>query len=77
MQDSSAAANRRTFLKQAAGLSTFYIVPRHVLGRGFTAPFDQVAVGFIGLGKQAAGLRGRFLQNEARVMAVCDVYNRK
>ncbi len=77
MQDSSASTNRRTFLKQAAGLSAFYIVPRHVLGRGFTAPSDQVAVGFIGLGKQAAGLRGRFLQNEARVMAVCDVYQPK
>ena len=73
MQDSLTSSNRRTFLKQAAGLSAFYIVPRHVLGRGFTAPSDQVTVGFIGLGKQAAGLRGRFLQNEARVMAVCDV----
>ncbi|WP_018620568.1 Gfo/Idh/MocA family protein [Spirosoma luteum] len=77
MQDASASANRRTFLKQAAGLSAFYIVPRHVLGRGFTAPSDQVAVGFIGLGKQATGLRGRFLQNEARVVAACDVYQPK
>lgn len=77
MQDASASTNRRTFLKQAAGLSAFYIVPRHVLGRGFTAPSDQTTIGFIGLGKQAAGLRGRFLQNDARVVGVCDVYQPK
>ena len=73
MQESSAQTNRRTFLKQAAGLSAFYIVPRHVLGRGFLAPSDQISVGFIGLGKQSGGLRGQFLKNEARITAVCDV----
>ena len=73
MQDSSAQSNRRTFLKQAAGLSAFYIVPRHVLGRGFVAPSDQTTLGFIGLGKQAGGLRNQFLKNNARVIAVCDV----
>ena len=73
MQHALDQSNRRTFLKQAAGLSAFYIVPRHVLGRGYLAPSDQVAVGFIGLGKQAGGLRNRFLQNESRVIAVCDV----
>ncbi|MFD2933538.1 Gfo/Idh/MocA family protein [Spirosoma flavum] len=67
------AANRRTFLKQAIGLSVFSIVPRHVLGRGFLAPSDQIAVGFIGLGKQSVGLRGQFLKNDARITAVCDV----
>lgn len=73
MQNVSASTNRRTFLKQAVGLSAFYIVPRHVLGRGFLAPSDQITLGFIGLGKQCGGLRSRFLQNEARVMAACDV----
>ncbi|GAB3896132.1 Gfo/Idh/MocA family protein [Spirosoma agri] len=73
MNDSLASPNRRTFLKQAAGLATFYIVPRHVLGRGFLAPSDQTTVGFIGLGKQANGLRGQFLKNDARVIAACDV----
>lgn len=73
MTDSSYRPNRRTFIKQAAGLATFYIVPRHVLGRGFVAPSDQISLGFIGLGRQANGLRGQFLKNEARVMATCDV----
>lgn len=67
------STNRRTFLKQVVGLSAFYIVPRHVLGRGFVAPSDQITVGFIGLGKQSNGLRNQFLKNGARVMAACDV----
>ena len=76
-------ADRRTFLKQAATLSLFTIVPRHVLGgrradgTGFLAPSDQIAVGFIGVGKQAVGLRNQFLKNEARIIAVCDVYTPK
>jgi predicted dehydrogenase len=73
MKDTSVQTNRRTFLKQAAGLSAFYIVPRHVLGRGYLAPSDQIAVGFIGLGRQSGGLRNQFLKNGARVMAICDV----
>ncbi|MBC3787681.1 Gfo/Idh/MocA family protein [Spirosoma utsteinense] len=77
MLRSSASSNRRLFLKQAAGLAVFSIVPRHVLGRGFLAPSDQIAVGFIGLGKQSGGLRKQFLQNNARVMAACDVDTRK
>ncbi|UHG92084.1 Gfo/Idh/MocA family protein [Spirosoma oryzicola] len=72
MNDSS-QPNRRAFLKQAAGLAVFSIVPRHVLGRGFLAPSDQITVGFIGLGKQAGGLQRQFLKNEARVIAACDV----
>ena len=77
MQDAFAQSNRRTFLKQAAGLSAFYIVPRHVLGRGFMAPSDQITLGFIGLGKQSNGLRNQFLKNGARIVAVCDVDPRK
>jgi predicted dehydrogenase len=73
MHDSHNQSNRRTFLKQAIGLSAFYIVPRHVLGRGFLAPSDQISIGFIGLGRQSGGLRGQFLKNDARVMAACDV----
>ncbi|GAB4030154.1 Gfo/Idh/MocA family protein [Spirosoma jeollabukense] len=73
MSDPFAQPNRRTFLKQAASLSAFYIVPRHVLGRGYLAPSDQISIGFIGLGKQSGGLRNQFLKNDARIVAVCDV----
>ncbi|AQG79559.1 Gfo/Idh/MocA family protein [Spirosoma montaniterrae] len=67
------SSDRRTFLKQAAALSVFSIVPRHVLGRGFLAPSDQITIGFIGVGKQSGGLRGQFLKNDARIIAACDV----
>ncbi len=73
MNELSAQSHRRTFLKQAVGLSVFYIVPRHVLGQGFVAPSDQITLGFIGLGKQSNGLRRQFLQNDGRVIAACDV----
>lgn len=73
MRHSSTQPNRRTFLRQAIGLSAFYIVPRHVLGRGYLAPSDQISIGFIGLGRQSGGLRGQFLKNDARVIAACDV----
>ena len=73
MIKSSASSNRRLFLKQAAGLAVFSIVPRHVLGRGFLAPSDQITVGFIGLGKQSGGLRSQFLKNDGRIIAACDV----
>ncbi len=73
MQHSLTSPSRRTFLKQAAGLSVFSIVPRHVLGMGFLAPSDQITLGFIGLGKQSGGLRNQFLKNDARIIAVCDV----
>ena len=46
-----AADSRRTFLRNgllaAAG---FYIVPRNVLGRGFTAPSDKLQIAGIGAG---------------------------
>ncbi len=71
--NTSSFSDRRTFLKQAAALSVFSIVPRHVLGRGFLAPSDQITVGFIGVGKQSGGLRGQFLKNDARIIAACDV----
>ena len=77
MNNASLQPDRRTFLKQAAGLAVFSIVPRHVLGRGFLAPSDQITMGFIGLGRQSNGLRTNFLKNDARIIAVCDVDPRK
>ena len=65
---------RRTFLKQSAIASSFFIVPRHVLGRGFLAPSDRITMGFIGLGKQAVGLQRQFLgTDQMQLVAACDV----
>jgi len=62
--------NRRNFLKTAGCLAAFTIVPRHVLGRGFIAPSDQLTKGIIGVGGMGCGHAG---YGGTRLVAVCDV----
>ena len=75
LENLSENQNRRTFLKTATlAAAAFYIVPRHVLGRGFVAPSDMLNFGFIGTGKQSGGLRDRFLASgEVQIVAAADV----
>ena len=76
---------RRKFIKQSAlGISTFFIVPRHVLGgkrrdgRPYLAPSDIIALGFIGTGKQGRSLTRQFLSTkEIRISAISEVYQAK
>jgi predicted dehydrogenase len=77
--DKPKAINRRSFLKGAAILSSFMIVPRRVLGGvGYIAPSDQIALGFIGNGKQSFGLFNSFKGiPKVRVLAACDVHQSK
>ncbi len=67
----SQSNSRRKFLQNtavfAAGIS---IVPRHVLGRGFIAPSDQLTKGIIGVGGMG---RGHIGLGGTRVVALCDV----
>jgi len=43
--------SRRKFVKQSStAMAGFYIVPRHVLGKGFTPPSDQLNLAAIGAG---------------------------
>src|SRR6202521_2886072 len=72
--------SRRKFLTTAAvaavsGAATtgnaFTIVPRHVLGRGFTAPSDKLNIAGIGVGGIGrANLINLATQN---IVALCDV----
>lgn len=70
---------RRKFLQSSiTSAALFTIVPRHVLGKGPTAPSDQITLGVIGTGKQSHGLTGRFVElDQCRVLAACDVYKGK
>src|SRR6266481_814651 len=64
--------SRRTFLtKVAAGGAACAIVPRHVLGRGFTAPSDTLNIAGVGVG----GMGRTNLINLAsqNIVALCDV----
>lgn len=66
--------SRRKFLKGSlATLATFSIVPRHVLGKGYLAPSDQLTKGIVGVGGMG---RGHIPYAGTRVVAVCDVDKR-
>src|ERR1035438_3564597 len=66
--------NRRDFLKTTStlGAAAPFILPSKVWGAD-TAPSNRLTMGFIGMGKQARYLLNNFLQQETRVLAVCDV----
>ena len=63
--------SRRDFIRNTATvIAGFSIVPRHVLGRGFIAPSDQLTKGIIGLGGMG---RVHIPYAGTRVVALCDV----
>ena len=62
---------RRKFLQQSAlAAAGFFIVPRHVLGKGYIPPSDQLTKGIIGVGGMG---RGHIPYAGTRVVAICDV----
>jgi len=67
--------SRRTFIRNAALASAaFYIVPRHVLGKGYTAPSDKLSVAGIGVGgKGSSDIRNTWNNGESNVVALCDI----
>jgi len=72
--------SRRKFLeKSAIAFAGISIVPRFVLGgNGYIAPSDKINLGFIGTGKQSAGLSKRFMKlEEVKMLAASDVDQKK
>jgi len=66
---------RRNFLNSAAASpASFTILPRHVLGRGYVAPSDKVALAHIGCGTEGTRelLTGLLQNEEIQIVAVCD-----
>lgn len=68
---------RKSFLKTSAlaTASSFFFVPRHVLGGpGYTAPSDQLNLAAIGAGgKGSSDIRNATVNGRERVVALCDV----
>jgi predicted dehydrogenase len=66
---------RRDFLKTTSlAAAGFFIVPRHVLGRGFIAPSDQLNIAGIGAGGKGESDLFEFSKSpKARIVAFCDV----
>ncbi len=64
---------RRRFISTAAfAAAGFFIVPRHVIGKGYVAPSDKINLGFIGTGKQGRGLLWA-MHAKANIIAGADV----
>jgi predicted dehydrogenase len=70
--------SRRDFLRNTSVAATgFFIVPRHVLGRGFVAPSDKLNMAGIGVGGKAeVNLPYAFNNGSDNIVALCDVDDR-
>src|SRR4051812_33925891 len=72
MDDKSKGVSRRQFIETAAITGAgIAIVPRHVLGRGYTAPSDLLNIASVGIG----GMGHTNMMNVAgqNIVAICDV----
>ena len=69
---------RRKFLKVAStGAAAFTIVPRHVLGKGYTPPSDKLNIAAIGSGgKGAVNIERAYWKGADNIVALCDVDDR-
>ena len=80
-QNDKAAKNhsRRLFVRNSALLASgFFILPRHVLGKGFTAPSDKLNIAGIGCGGKAeANLPLAWNRGAENIVALCDVDDRQ
>ncbi|NBC28264.1 MAG: Gfo/Idh/MocA family oxidoreductase [Bacteroidetes bacterium] len=70
-----ASLTRKDFIKTTAAASSFFFVPRHVLGgKGYTAPSDQLNLAAIGSGgKGFSDISNATVNGRERVAALCDV----
>lgn len=72
-------ASRRAFIRNTSlAAGSFFIIPRHVLGRGFIAPSDQLTIAGIGVGgKGNSDLREFSKSPKANIAVLCDVDDRQ
>jgi predicted dehydrogenase len=64
--------SRRSFLKGATLASAPFILPSKIWAQA-VKPNDKPNIAFVGLGIQARGLLGNFLNQDVTVVAICDV----
>lgn len=69
------SSSRRKFLRDSAIVGgSFFIVPRHVLGRGQVAPSDKLNIAGIGVGGKGEGDLSEFAKSPyVNIVALCDV----
>src|SRR5690349_10918475 len=73
------STSRRRFLRNSAIAGAgFFIVPRHVLGRGFIAPSDKLNIAAIGAGGKGQNDISEFSKSpKVNIVALCDVDDRQ
>lgn len=68
--------SRRDFLQKgaAATVGSFFLVPRHVLGKGFIAPSDKLNIAGVGVsGKGMSDTNNSFNKGANNLVALCDI----
>ena len=78
MKKKNARDSRRKFIKNVSVAATgFFIIPRHVLGRGFVAPSDKLNIAGIGVGGKGESDLSEFSKSPAvNIIGLCDVDDR-
>ena len=78
MKKKNAQDSRRKFIKNVSVAATgFFIIPRHVLGRGFVAPSDKLNIAGIGVGGKGESDLSEFSKSPAvNIIGLCDVDDR-
>ena len=71
--------SRRKFIRNTSLAAVgFYIIPRHVLGRGFIPPSDKLTIASIGAGGKGGDDINHFYKSgKANFAAICDVDDRR
>ena len=71
--------SRRKFIRDTAIVGgSFFIVPRHVLGRGYIAPSDKLNIAAIGAGGKGESDLSEFSKSpNVNIVALCDVDDRQ
>lgn len=75
----SGGYSRKKFIRDASMAGAgFFIVPRHVLGRGFIAPSDKLNIAGIGVGGKGKSDLTEFAKSPmVNIVALCDVDDRQ
>ncbi len=71
--------SRRKFIRNTSiAASGFFIIPRHVLGRGFIAPSDKLNIAGIGVGGKGKSDLAEFVKGgKVNIVSLCDVDDRE
>ena len=79
MKNHNHLKSRRSFIRNTSlAAASFFIVPRHVLGRGFIAPSDKLNIAGIGVGgKGESDLEAFAKSPHVNIIALCDVDDRQ